>query len=139
MTLCISRLTETAKLPTRATEWSAGLDLYADETGMIPEYSRVWIKTGIAIALDPYHVGQVWPRSGMAGKGLDTSAGIVDADYRGEVKVLLCNGTPRRQTVHAGDRIAQLIIVPVARPRIVEMDTLPASIRGENGFGSSGK
>jgi dUTP pyrophosphatase len=138
MTLFISRLTETAKIPTRATEWSAGLDLYADETMTIPEYSRVWVRTGIALALDPYHVGQVWPRSGLAGHGLDTSAGILDADFRGEIKILLVNGTPHRKTVNAGERIAQLLIVPMARPNLIEVDALPASVRGEKGFGSSG-
>lgn len=139
MTLSLMRITETAKIPTRATEWSAGLDLYADETITIPEYSRVWVRTGIALALDPYHVGQVWPRSGLAGHGLDTSAGILDADFRGEIKILLCNGTPHRKTVNAGERIAQLLIVPMARPNLIEVDALPASVRGENGFGSSGK
>ena len=139
MTFSLMRLTQTARIPTRATEWSAGLDLYADETTTIPEYCRVWVKTGIAVALDPYHVGQVWPRSGLAGHGLDTSAGIVDSDYRGEIKVLLCNGTPHRKTVHSGDRIAQLLLVPIARPNMIEVDALPASVRGEDGFGSSGQ
>jgi len=139
MPLYLQRLTETAKLPTRATEYAAGLDLYAAETATIHEYNRAWISTGIALALDPFHVGQVWPRSGLAGHGLDTSAGVVDADYRGEVKVLLCNGTPHKKTVHAGDRIAQFIIVPVARLEIIEMDALPATERGANGFGSTGQ
>ena len=139
MPLYLQRLTETAKLPTRATEYAAGLDLYADETITIPEYHRAWVSTGIAIALNPYHVGQIWPRSGLAGHGLDTSAGVVDSDYRGEVKVLLVNGSHERKTVHAGDRIAQLVILPVARPELIEVDALPATERGAHGFGSSGK
>ena len=136
--LYVRRITETARLPTRATEVAAGLDLYADEDKTIPEYCRDWVKTGIAVALDPYHVGQIWPRSGLAGKGLDTSAGIVDPDYRGEVKVLLCNGTPHRQTVHRGDRIAQLVIVLVVRPNLIEVDALAETMRGAAGFGSTG-
>lgn len=139
MPLILKLLTETAKIPTRATEWSAGMDIYADETVTIPEYHRAWVSTGIAIALDPYHVGQIWPRSGLAGKGLDTSAGIVDSDYRGEVKVLMVNGTHERKTIHAGDRIAQLLIMPVAHPTMTEMSELPETVRGENGFGSTGR
>lgn len=139
MPLYLQRLTETAKLPTRATEYAAGLDLYADETITIPEYHRAWVSTGIAIALNPYHVGQIWPRSGLAGHGLDTSAGVVDSDYRGEVKVLLVNGSHERKTVRAGDRIAQLLIVPITRPELIEVDALPATERGANGFGSTGR
>ena len=138
MPLYLQRLTETAKLPTRATEYAAGLDLYADETITIPEYHRAWVSTGIAVALNPYYVGQIWPRSGLAGHGLDTSAGVVDSDYRGEVKVLLVNGSHERKTVRAGDRIAQLLIVPITRPELIEMDALPETERGANGFGSSG-
>ena len=112
--------------------------MYADETITIPEYHRAWVSTGIAVALNPYHVGQIWPRSGLAGHGLDTSAGVVDSDYRGEVKVLLVNGSHERKTVRAGDRIAQLLIVPITRPELIEVDALPETERGANGFGSSG-
>ncbi len=139
MPLYLQRLTETAKLPTRAMEYAAGLDLYADETITIPEYHRAWVSTGIAIALNPYHVGQIWPRSGLAGHGLDTSAGVVDSDYRGEVKVLLVNGSHERKTVRAGDRIAQLLIVPIIRLELIEVDALPETERGANGFGSTGR
>lgn len=139
MPLYITRLTETAQLPIRASEYAAGLDVYADETVTIHEYHRAWVSTGLAIALDPYHVGQIWPRSGLAGHGLDTSAGVIDADYRGEVKVLLVNGTPHKKVVHTGDRIAQLLIIPVARPEMVETEALPETERGANGFGSTGR
>lgn len=96
------------------------------------------MSTGIAVAIAPGYCGLVWPRSGLAGHGLDTSAGVIDSDYRGPVKVLLCNGTPHRKTVHAGDRIAQLLIMPVLMPNVIEVDALPASERGANGFGSTG-
>jgi len=138
MPLYLQKLTETAVCPTRSTEGSAGLDLVADEDAVIPEYSRVWVKTGIAVAIAPGYCGQVWPRSGLAGHGLDTSAGIIDSDYTGPVRVLLCNGTPHRKTVKAGERIAQLLIVPIGMPTIVEVDALPETSRGANGFGSSG-
>lgn len=138
MPLYLQKLTETAICPTRASDGAAGLDLYADEDATIPEYSRCWISTGIALAIAPGYVGFVWPRSGLAGKGLDTSAGVIDCDYRGEVKVLLCNGSHERKTVHAGDRIAQLLILPVGMPNVIEVDALPPTARGENGFGSTG-
>ncbi len=138
MPLYLQRLTETATQPLRATDGAAGLDLYADETITIPEYRRAWVSTGIAVAVAPGYCGLVWPRSGLAGKGLDTSAGVIDSDYRGELKVLLVNGSHERKTVHAGDRIAQLLIVPVGMPNVIEVDALPATERGENGFGSTG-
>ena len=138
MPIYLQRLTETAIRPTRATAGAAGLDLYADETMTIPEYRRAWVSTGIAVAVAPGYCGLVWPRSGLAGKGLDTSAGVIDCDYRGELKVLLVNGSHERKTVHAGDRIAQLLIVPVGMPNVVEVDALPPTERGENGFGSTG-
>lgn len=138
MPLYLQKLTETAQRPTRATEGAAGLDLYADETLTIPEYRRAWVSTGIAVAIAPGYVGLVWPRSGLAGKGLDTSAGVIDCDYRGELKVLLCNGSHERKTIKAGDRIAQLLILPVLMPTVIEVDALPATDRGENGFGSTG-
>ena len=138
MPLYFTRLTETAQRQTRATEGAAGLDLYADETITIPEYRRAWVSTGIAVAIAPGYVGLVWPRSGLAGKGLDTSAGVIDCDFRGELKVLMVNGSHERKTVKAGDRIAQLLIMPVGMPNVIEVDALPATERGENGFGSTG-
>ena len=138
MPLYLQTLTETAIRPTRASDGAAGLDLYADEDATIPEYSRCWISTGIALSIAPAYVGLVWPRSGLAGSGLDTSAGVVDSDYRGEVKVLLCNGTPNRRTIKAGDRIAQLLIIPTGMPALVEVEALPETARGSNGFGSTG-
>ncbi len=139
MPLYLKRLTETAHLPTRATEYAAGLDLYADETVTIPEYHRAWVSTGIAIALNPFHVGQIWPRSGLAGHGLDTSAGVLDSECRGPVKVLLVNGSHERKTVHAGDRIAQLLVMPITRPELIEVDAFPKIERGANGVGSTGQ
>src|SRR5574343_1997636 len=88
MPLYLQTLTETAILPTRASDGAAGLDLYADEDATIQEYSRCWISTGIALAIAPAYVGLGWPRSGLAGSVLDTSAGRVYSYYRGEVKVL---------------------------------------------------
>lgn len=139
MPLYLTRLTETARLPVRASDGAAGLDLYADETVIIAEYYRAWVSTGIAIALDPYHVGFVWPRSSLAGHGFDTSAGVIDSDYRGPIKVLLLNMTPHRKTIQAGERIAQLVITPCACPEIIEVDALSLTERGAAGFGSTGR
>jgi len=139
MPLFVKRLTATATIPTRATVMAAGLDLYADESRVVPAGDRVLVPTGIAIALDPNTVGLIWPRSGLAVKySLDTAAGVIDADYRGEVKVLLVNHGHSAYLVNRGERIAQILIQPAMKPALIEMAELPMSERGANGFGSSG-
>ena len=150
MELKVFRVFEDAKLPTRATEFSAGLDLYAylgeEETDrvsrIIPSGATALISTGIAIALPPDHEGQVRPRSGLAAKHGVTvlnAPGTVDADYRGVVKVLLINHGRQSFTIAHGDRIAQLVIAPVTYPTVVESaDGLEWTSRGAGGFGSTG-
>ena len=138
--LFVQRLTETSRVPTRSTEFAAGLDLYADEDVDIPARGRALVKTGISVALDPGTGGLIWPRSGLATQySVDTSAGVIDSDYRGEVLVLLCNAMDDDYPVRRGDRIAQLVIVHIARPPIIEVDTLNETGRGSGGFGSSGR
>lgn len=123
MPLFIKRLTETAQLPTRGSELAAGLDLYADEAVLIPPGSRALVSTGIAVALDPGTAGLIWPRSGLAVRsGLVVDSDVVDADYRGEVKVLLFNHSGELVTIQAGERIAQLLIQHIARPSMTEVD-----------------
>ncbi|CDH46969.1 dUTP diphosphatase [Candidatus Contendibacter odensensis] len=141
MPLLVKRLRESAILPTRAHETDAGLDLYADipEPIRIPPGERVLVPTGIAISLWPWTCGQIWPRSGMAvAFGVDTLAGIVDSGYRGEVKVALINHGHDRVTINSGDRIAQLVLVTIARDEVLEVSELPSADRRGNGFGSSG-
>ena len=141
MTLEIARLKESAILPVRATPNAAGMDLFAAETVTIDPGQRCLIGTGIAIALQPWHVGFVCPRSGMALKNRVTvlnAPGVIDPDYRGEVGVILINLGDEPYLVEAGARIAQLVIVPFASPRIVEVDALPGTKRGAGGFGSTG-
>ena len=139
MPLYIRRLTATAKLPTRATEMAAGLDLYADAAVTVWPLDRALIPIGVALALDPGQCGLVWPRSGLAVKsGITVGAGVIDADYRGEIKVLLINLGDEPYYVQPGDRIAQLLIQPIMRPTISEMDSLPGTERGIGGFGSTG-
>ena len=139
MPLFVKRLTQTATVPTRGTVMSAGLDLYADENLVVPAGDRALIPTGIALSLDPNTVGLIWPRSGLAVKyGIATGAGVIDADYRGEVKVLLVNHGHSAYLVNRGERIAQILIQPAMKPAMIEMAELPLSERGENGFGSTG-
>lgn len=139
MPLYVKRLTETAQLPTRGSELAAGLDLYADEYAIIPIGGRRLVRTGIALAIDPDMAGLIWARSGLAVRyGVQVGAGVIDADYRGEIRVLLINSSDDPVPIQAGDRIAQLLIQSVARPTMTEMAELPPTGRGENGFGSTG-
>ena len=138
MTLHTQLLTDTATPPYRATVGAAGLDLYADENATIPAHGQAWVKTGIAVAIDPGKCGLIWPRSGLAGQGITPDAGLIDWDYRGEVKVLLVNRTGFAFAVARGDRIAQLLIMPVYGDAVEIVDRLSETTRGTNGFGSTG-
>jgi dUTP pyrophosphatase len=136
-------------LPVYASEGAAGLDLRAclhphdRETGLkLPPLGRALVPTGLALAIPPGFEGQVRPRSGLAarhGVTLGNSPGTIDADYRGELMVLLVNLGPGTHTLHHGERIAQLVIAPVARARLVEVERLPGTGRGTGGFGSTGR
>lgn len=141
MSLPVQLLTKTAKLPTRANESDAGLDLYADIPDPVYISPGNWttIGTGIAIALNPWECGQISPRSGMAAKyGIDVLAGLIDPGYRGEIKVCLINHSIDRHQINPGDKIAQLVIVPFIGQVAERVETLDATDRGDNGFGSSG-
>ena len=142
MRLAVRRLDPDATLPLRAHDDDAGYDLHALKPVSLPPGERVLVRTGIAIELPLRHAGLIVPRSGLAarhGIALVNAPGLIDYGYRGELKVLLLN-TDREAPfeVAAGDRIAQLVVIPVAAPDIVEVDALAASKRGEGGFGSSG-
>ena len=141
-TLRVRRLDPAAHLPARAHDDDAGCDLCALEAAMLAPGGRAMLRTGIAIELPRGHAGLVLPRSGLAarhGIAIVNAPGLIDAGYRGELKVLLLN-TDRDSAfeIAAGDRIAQLVVVAVATPQIVEADALGATSRGEGGFGSSG-
>ncbi len=143
MKLACTRLSEDARLPTRANEGDAGLDLYAAEPATLGPGERASVGTGIAIEVPPGHAGLVLPRSGLAarhGIALVNSPGLIDAGYRGEVRVLLLN-TDREATfeVAVGDRIAQLLLTPFLVAEPAEVAELTAAARGANGFGSSGR
>jgi dUTP pyrophosphatase len=136
------KLSDKATLPTRAHDNDAGLDLYAAEGARIVPGGRVSVGTGLAVAIPEGLAGLVMPRSGLAlkhGIALVNSPGLIDPGYRGEVRVLLLNtdGTTEFH-LSAGDRIAQLLLVPIAHASPMETDSLDSSVRGPAGFGSSG-
>ena len=142
MQLRVRRLDAAARLPSRAHDGDAGYDLHALEPATLAPGERATLRTGIAIELPPGHAGLVMPRSGLAarhGIAIVNAPGLIDGGYRGELKVLLLN-TDRAAhfEVAPGDRIAQLVVVAVAAPEVVESETLAATVRGEGGFGSSG-
>jgi dUTP pyrophosphatase len=141
MSLPLKRLRPEAVLPARAYDGDAGLDLAACDRIELAPGARAVVGTGLAVAIPDGHAGFVQPRSGIAAKhgiAVVNSPGLVDAGYRGELKVVLLNTDPDEPfVVEPGMRIAQLVVVPVATPEPVEVEELPPSERGERGFGSS--
>ncbi len=143
MELRITRLNDTARVPSRAHDGDAGLDLHASEGATLGPGERASVATGVALEIPDGYAGLVLPRSGLAarhGIALVNSPGLIDSGYRGEVRVLLLN-TDRAETftVEPGDRIAQLLVTPFAAAAPVEARELAASSRGSGGFGSSGR
>ena len=145
MELKIKRLHPDAVIPQRATDGSAGMDLYAvlKEPLTVAAGERVRIPTGIAIGLpSPETVALVFARSGLAvkhGLTLSNCVGVIDSDYTGEIQVGIINQSDTAYTVQPGERIAQLVITPVLQPKVVETDTLEKTARGDGGFGSTGR
>jgi len=141
--LRVTRLRDDARLPTRAHEGDAGLDLYAAEEARIEPGERASVGTGIAVAIPDGHAGLVLPRSGLAarhGITLPNAPGLIDSGYRGELRVLLLNADRSEAfEVAAGDRIAQLVVTPLAAAEPIEVDALDETSRGLAGFGSSGR
>lgn len=140
MQLQIKKLTESARIPNFAHDTDAGLDLCADEKIEINPGERTLISTGIAMAIPNGHVGLIWDKSGVATKkGIKTLAGVIDAGYRGEVKVALLNTSSEIQVFESGDKLAQMLIQKIEHPEITEVSELDDTERGEGGFGSTGK
>lgn len=138
----VKRLDPTVELPAYAYEGDAGLDLRANESVDIAPFERVLIPTGLAISIPDGYAGFVQPRSGMAlkrGLTIANTPGLIDAHYRGELKVIAVN-LDSQQTIHIerGERIAQLVIQQVPVVRLTEVDELDETDRGSGGFGSSG-
>ncbi len=142
MTLRVQRLDERATIPRRAYPGDAGLDLHALEDCELAPGQRRLVRTGIAVEIPDGQAGLVLPRSGIAarhGIALVNAPGLIDSGYRGEIQVLLLN-TDRAAgcRLAAGDRIAQLVLVEVRAPEVLEVEALATSKRGAGGFGSSG-
>lgn len=131
--------------PTYATDGSAGIDLCVVLQGVVDivleEGELLLFHTGIAVAIPKGYVGLIVPRSGLGTKGivLGNLTGVIDSDYRGEIMLQLWNRSDQPQTINHLDRVAQMLIVPVAQPRIEVVDELDSTERGEGGFGSTGK
>jgi dUTP pyrophosphatase len=139
--LQVRRLHPDARLPSSAYPGDAGLDLSSIEDALLEPGERRSIGTGLAVAIPEGHAGYVQPRSGLAarhGIALVNSPGLVDAGYRGELRVVLLN-TDRQQSfqIRAGDRIAQLVVIELPMVTVLEVDELPDSERADRGFGSS--
>ena len=142
--ISVKRLVPGAIIPTYGSAEAAGADLYAciPETAVIAPGESVWIPTGIAMELPKGYVGLVYARSSLGAKrGLAPAnkVGVIDSDYRGEIRVVLHNHGKTEQCIEPNERVAQLVITPVITPGCVEVDSLSDTVRADQGFGSTGK
>jgi len=141
MEICVKRtFNHTLPLPKQATSYSAGFDLCSAEGFVLPARKQKLFSTGFAFEIPKGFAGFIWPRSGMAvKKGIDVLAGLIDSDYRGELKVCLINHGFYPCPIEMGDRIAQLVISSVWHGESIEVSQLESTERNEGGFGSTGK
>ncbi|CAJ0918385.1 unnamed protein product, partial [Mesorhabditis belari] len=140
LTVRFAKLNENAHEPTYGSICAAGADLYSAEDCVIPAKGKYCVSTGIQVELPYGYYGRVAPRSGLAAKHfIDVGAGVVDSDYRGELKVLLFNFGDADFTVKQGDRVAQFICERIAHVKYQEVGSLTNTDRGDAGFGSTGK
>lgn len=136
----VKKLSDTATIPTRGSEVAAGWDLYASQEVVVPARGKAIIATDIAIAVPVGFYGRVAPRSGMAWKKhTDIGAGVIDADYRGPVGVVMFNHSDEDLQIEVGDRVAQLVIEQISMAPLTEVDSLDDTERGEGGYGSTGR
>lgn len=126
-------------LPERAHDLDAGYDLRSPITAVIPPYSSAVIDTGVHIEIPAQHVGMLKSKSGLNVKHDLTSEGVVDAGYTGSIQVKLYNHGQHTYTVHKGDKVSQLVVMPIITPALELVEVLDATERGDNGFGSSGR
>ncbi len=140
----IKKLNQDVELPTYKTDGASGVDLmaYLDKSIKIPPNSSYLIPTGLSVAFSDNYEIQIRPRSGLAAKHSITvlnTPGTIDSDYRGEIKIILFNHGKKDFIINNKDRVAQMILTPVAKMKLEETDNLPDTLRGEGGFGSTGK
>ena len=132
-------LSATTLIPERASPGAAGYDIYADQSGFIIGGGRLAVSIGWAMEMPDGYYAEIRPRSGLAVKhGIDTLAGVIDSDYRGEVKVVLINHSDSTFIIKSGDRIAQLVFRKHETPNVMIVSELGDSVRGASGFGSTG-
>ena len=135
----VKKLVSNATLPVLGSVNAAGYDLHALEGTVVPGRGKVLVSTGLSFAIPVGNYGRIAPRSGLAAKhSIDVGAGVIDADYRGEVKVLLFNFSDNDFSINPGDRIAQMIIEKYTPTELVEVQELDSTERGAGGFGSTG-
>ena len=144
MKINVKKLIPTAKLPTRGSEYAAGYDLYAalEETVVIAPHQTVMVSTGLAMEIPEGYFGAIFARSGLASKeGLRPAncVGVVDADYRGPFMIAVHNDSETERKVEPEERIAQLVVMPFLPVEFNSVDELAETVRGEGGFGSTGK
>ncbi len=140
MRIKVKKLNPQAVFPDYSHPGDAGLNLYSLEDYLLQPRERHAFATGLAIEFEPGYVGLIKDRSGLAFKhGLHALAGVIDAGYRGEYKIVLINLGSQVYHIKRGDKIAQLLIMPVIQAEIIEADQLSGSSRGSGGFGSTGK
>lgn len=139
MQLKIKKLRSDAKVPTRAYHDDAGIDLYAYGEHVVLPHETAMIPIGVSFEIEKGCVGLIWDKSSIGSKSLKTLGGVIDAGYRGEVSVMVHNLSDTTYTFEHGHKLAQLLIQKVEFPDIVEVDELSDSLRGEGGFGSTGK
>ena len=142
--ILIKRLSNNISLPKYETDGSSGLDLAANIENKVkiePGKTAI-IPTGISVSIPINYEIQIRPRSGLAAKesiGVLNSPGTIDSDYRGEIKIILFNHGSKDFIINNGDRVAQMVLVPILKMELEEVDNLPDTLRGEGGFGSTGK
>lgn len=136
--LKVKKINPNAKLPERKNEGDAGLDLYCIEDYTIKPFEIKQISTGIAIEIPKGYFGLIKDRSGLSMKGLHVLAGVIDENYRGEIKIVLINLSNNEIKIEKHTRIAQLLIIPYLKVNVVEVIELSETERGEKGFGSTG-
>ncbi len=139
MELRIKKLHPDAKLPSYAHVGDAGMDLFANGEVLVSSGERVLVQTGVAVEIPIGYVGLIWDKSGLSNNhGLKVLGGVIDAGYRGEIKVGIINLSTEDYKISAGHKIAQMLIQKVEHMQIIEITELSEAVRGEGGFGSTG-
>ncbi len=136
--LKVKRLDPRAELPVRAHSNDAGLDLKCLDNFILPPRTPIKISTGLSFEIEPGFSGIIFDRSSMGFKGVSVLGGVVDSGYTGEVSVILLNSTDFFIKIESGSKIAQMVVLPITTPTVVEIDSIAESSRGSGGFGSTG-